>query len=394
MKIVRFSSRTAVSAAAALLAVTALAACGSSDSSGEDPGSGGAGGPAAAADAEAILDELAEGFESAVPTEGPAPATGTSVWWISCGQSIPDCSIPAASAGEAAEALGIDFEIADGKLNVGGGNATAIRTALSTGPDAIIIHGMSCSTVKQPLEEAKADGVLIMGVEGLDCSDEDGGGDSLFSAPMIYSESAPSVIEYFKSWGTIGGRYLAAVTDGDVRAINNAGIEPLQVIQSEGFIEGLAECSTCEIVDTVNYGSPDYGPSGTWINQFRAALAKNPTANATVFASDAMMTFSGGTQAVNGAGRDILTVGGTGSSTGVDLVRSGDQTAITGAHDPVWMGYGAMDNMNRALNGEPAVPQGVGAVLVDQDHNLPADPGSDYVSSTDFKSAYLALWGK
>jgi ribose transport system substrate-binding protein len=101
MKIVRFSSRTAVSAAAALLAVTALAACGSSDSSGEDPGSGGAGGPAAAADAEAILDELAEGFESAVPTEGPAPATGTSVWWISCGQSIPDCSIPAASAGEA-----------------------------------------------------------------------------------------------------------------------------------------------------------------------------------------------------------------------------------------------------------------------------------------------------
>ncbi|MCW2830770.1 MAG: ABC-type sugar transport system periplasmic component-like protein [Aeromicrobium sp.] len=390
MKIVRFPSRQLVGAAAALAAVSVLAACGSDSSS----GTGSSGTPKAAADASTTLDKLATGYESAVPTEGPAPAAGKTVWWISCGQSIPDCSKPAAAAQKAAETLGIDFHIADGKLNVGGGNATAIRTALATGPDAIIIHGMSCSTVKQPLEEAKAAGALIMGVEALDCSDEKGGGAGLFSAPMLYSDSAPSVIDYFKSWGAIGAAYLAAVTDGKVQAINNGGIEPLQVIQSDGFIEGLAKCGTCKIVDTVHYGSPDYGPSGTWINQFRAALAKNPTANATVFPTDAMMSFSGGTQAIAGAGREVMTVGGTGSSTGMDLVRSGDQTAITGAHDPIWMGYGAMDNMNRALNGEDAVPQGIGAVLVDKDHNMPVKAGSDYTSKVDYVAAYTALWGK
>lgn len=382
----RRSIRSVTVAAVGLLAAGALAACGDTVDGASAP-------VQAAPDAAATLDELAEGYESPVPTTGPAPATGRSVWWISCGQSIPDCATPAAAGGEAAAALGFDFQIADGKLNVGGGNAAAIRTALATGPDAIIIHGMSCSTVKQPLEEATAAGVLIMGVEGLDCSDEEGGGESLFTAPMIYSESAPTVIDYFRSWGTIGARYLAAMTDGQVRAINNGGIEPLQVIQSEGFIDGLAECATCEIVDTVDYGSPDYGPSGTWIQQFLAALAQNPTANATVFPTDAMMTFSGGTQAVAGAGRDVLTVGGTGGATGVDLVRSGQQSAVTGAHDPVWMGYGAMDNMNRALNGEEAIAQGIGAVLVDKDHNMPETPGSDYTSRIDYISAYRTLWG-
>lgn len=382
-------SRATLVCALAFVAVSLLGACGSEPAATEASADTGA----RAADADDVLAELAAGYESAVPTEGPAPAKGKAVWWISCGQSIPDCSKPAAAAGEAADKLGFKFKIADGKLNVGGGNATAIRTAVAANPDAIIIHGMSCSTVKQPLEEAKSAGILIMGVEALDCSDEEGGGAGLFSAPMLYSEPAPTVIDYFKSWGVIGGRYLAAVTDGDVRAINNGGVEPLQVIQSDGFIEGIGECSTCEITDTVPYGSPDYGPNGSWIQQFRAALAKNPTANATVFPTDAMMTFSGGTQAVKAAGRKIITVGGTGSSTGIDLVRSGEQTAVTGAHDPIWMGYAAMDNMNRALNGEDPVPQGIGAVLVDKDHNLPAKPGSDYETKVDFRSAYAELWG-
>lgn len=374
-----------------------LAACGSTATDAQKAApaaaagaSSGAPAPGASTDAKAVIDKLAAGYESQPPSSGPAPAKGKKVWWISCGQSIPDCAVPAGAAQEAAAKLGFDFHIADGKLNVGGGNAAAIRTALATGPDAIVLHGMSCSTNQQPIQEAKAAGVLVMGVEGLDCSDE--GGQKYFTAPMQYSESAKSVIDYFKAWGTLGAKYAAAVTDGQVKAINNAGIEPLQKVQAAGFVEGLAQCSTCTIVSTVSYGSPDYGPSGAWIQQYRTALAAHPEANATVYPTDAMMTFSGGTTAVRDSGRKMVQVGGTGGSTGVDLVRSGQMTAITGAHDPKWMGYGAMDNLNRALNGQPAVPEGIGAVVVDKDHNLPAKPGSDYQSKVDYIAAYTKIW--
>ncbi|WP_169988498.1 substrate-binding domain-containing protein [Microbispora sp. H10836] len=380
-------------AAVALLAVGLVTSCASTadDNKGGDASEtrSSASRPTAAG---AFMEELAKGYESGVPTKGPAPAKGKSVWWISCGESIPDCSVPAAAAGEAAKTMGIKFNIADGKLNVGGGNAAAIRTALAAGPDAIILHGMSCSTVQQPLTEARDAGVLVMGVEGLDCSDEPGGGQSLFSVKMKYSDSAPTVIDYFRSWGVLGAKYLAGATGGKAKVIHNAGVEPLQKVVSDAFIQELGNCKGCEIVDTVEHGSPDYGPNGAWIQQFRTALAKNPTANATYLWADALLSFSGGVQAVKDSGLDMVTAGGVGGAVGMDLVREGKLDAVTGAHDVKWIGYAAMDNINRALNGEDTVPQGVGSVVVDAQHNLPEKAGSDYASAIDWKSAYEKLW--
>lgn len=378
--------------AAVLVAVGLIAACASTADDTGITASSEVTTSAAPGNADDFMKELAKGYESAVPTAGPAPAKGKSVWWISCGESIPDCSVPAAAAGEAAKTMGIKFSIADGKLNVGGGNAAAVRTALAAGANAIILHGMSCSTVQQPLIEAREAGVLVMGVEGLDCSDEPGGGEPLFSVEMKYSESAPTVIDYFRSWGVLGAKYLIGATGRQAKVVHNAGVEPLQKVISDAFIEELGKCEGCEIVDTVEHGSPDYGPNGAWIQQFRTALAKNPTANATYMWADAFLSLSGGVQAVEDSGLDMVVAGGTGGAVGMDLVRSGKLDAVPGAHDVKWMGYAAMDNINRALNGEETVPQGIGSVVVDAKHNLPEQAGSDYASAIDWKSAYEKLW--
>lgn len=341
------------------------------------------------ADNTSGLNALFEGTETQPPTTGPA-MTGKSVWWISCGMAIPDCSVPANAAKQAAETMGIDFHIADGKLNVGGGNEAAVRTALAAKPDALIIHGISCPIIQAPLQEAVDAGVKVMGVESLDCSAT--GGPKLFTTEMNYGEGAETSEAYFSKWGEIGAEYLIAATDGKAKVILNAGTEPLQALLNDAFVAKLKECSGCEILQTVEFSSADLAPEGTWIQQFRASLAQHPDANSVFLPFDVNIATAGGAQAIAESGLDLIGAGGSGQAPALDLVRDGKFTAVTGAHSATWMGYAAMDNINRALMGQPPVPQGLGFRVVDQNHNLPSTPESDYATPIDFKAAYEKLW--
>ncbi len=381
----------------AVAAVLAVAGCGSSgdSSSGSSTSAASASTSAAAASSGPTVEDLTgkDSYEADPPTSGPPPAKGKLVYWVSCGMVIPDCSVPANSAKEAAQKLGINFKIADGKLNAGGGDAAAVRTALAAKPDVIIIHGISCPIVKQPLEEAKKAGVKVMGVEALDCSDPPApAGGALFTANMLYAPKAKSGVEYFQAWGRITAQYMIAAMGGKMNYIQNHGTEPLQENVNIGFNDEMKKCSGCKKLDEVTFTSADLIPNGPWLQRFRAALVKNPTANAIMYPFDANTTGAGGAKAAHEALPDAKQFGGSGQAPALDLVRSGVMTAVTGAHSPVWMGYAAMDNINRVLNDKPTVPEGVGFRPVDKDNNLPSTPGTDYQSPIDFKAAYEKIW--
>lgn len=381
MRQMRSVRQQVASASTALLLLLGVVAC----STDED-----ATGSGRLASDTSSLSALYDGTEHEPPVDPPAAAKGASVWWVSCGQGIPDCSVPANAAKDAATELGIDFHIADGKQGVGGGIEAAVRTALAAKPDAIVVHGISCNDAEASIKEARVAGVHVMGVEGLDCSDT--GGEDLYDFDMNYSKEAQSSVEYFRTWGRLSAEYIVAATGGKARIVNNVGADPLQRIINDAFVEAIGQCSGCEIVDTVNYTTPDLAPEGSWIQQFRATLAKNPTANSVFFPFDVQIASAGGAQAVRESGLDLVIAGGSGQATAIDLVRDGLVTAITGAHSAEWLGWGAVDNINRALNGQPTVPQGVGFRVVDAEHNLPEQVGSDYRSPIDFKSAYRSAW--
>ncbi len=229
-----------------------------------------------------------------------------------------------------------------------------------------------------------------MGVEALDCSDT--GGDDLFDFEMNYADTAPTSADYFRTWGRLSAEYIIAATDGKAQVVNNVGADPLQQILNDSFVETIGECSGCEIIDTVDYTTPDLAPEGSWIQQFRATLAKNPSTTAVFFPFDVQIASAGGAQAVRESGLNLVTAGGSGQSTAIDMVRDGLVTAITGSHSAEWLGWAAIDNVNRALSGQPTVPQGVGFRVVDSTHNLPEQPGNGYTTPIDFKSAYEAAW--
>jgi ribose transport system substrate-binding protein len=332
---------------------------------------------------------ITQGYETDPPTSGPPPAKGKNVWWVSCGMSIPACSVPANAAAAAAQKLGFNFHIADGKLNEGGGDLIAFRTALAAHPDAIIIHGISCPIVETGLRQAKAQGVKTMGVEALDCSDTNQG-PKLFTNDFLYSSKSPSGVDYFKAWGKISADYIIQASGGKAQVVANIGTEPLQAINGQGFTDEMKKCSGCSIVDTVNFTSADLIPGGPWVQKLRPGLISHATANYVWLQFDPNVAL--GTTIVNQELPNGNAVGGSGEADEQDFVRSGKLKAITGAHDAQWMGWGAMDEINRALQGKPSVPEGVGPIVETQGHNVPPQ-GAGFVSPINYQAAYHKIWG-
>lgn len=373
-------------AGVAALALTA-SACGSDDSSSSSASSKQTA-SSATGDATAAGNELFAGSETPPPSSGPAAQKGKTVWWISCGQAAPACSVPAQAASDAAKTLGYNFKIADGKLNIGGGYATAIRQAVAAKPDAIVVHAMNCELVKQPLAEAKAAGIKTFDVEAGPCPD----GTSPYTDNMQYSSKAPTSTDYFQNWGALSARYIAA-SNPNAKVIDNFEDDDLGTQIQAGFTRELAKCAGCKIVKTVKYQVSDLTPNGAWIQAFRTALLQSD-ANVAFLPFGVQMLGVGGIKAIKESGKKIEVVGGNGESDAMDFVRSGDVAACTGCHDSSWMAYGVMDNVNRVLSGGKPVPQGIGQRVVDKAHasQASAGEGKPYRSPIDWKAAYEKVW--
>jgi len=376
-------------AAASLLFVSVLAACGSSsDAESSDKPTDGA---VANTDfADAIVNE----FQGEVPTEGPAPAKDKSVWWMGCGNAVPDCKTLSDAGGEAAKMLGWDFHVADGKLNQGGGYAAAIRTALAANPDALVIQGMDCSVIQQPLQEAKDQGVPVFGLQSLDCSEIDPSQPSLIPVKMLYHKNAQTVQDYYEAIGKNAAAYLIGATDGKAKVIANLGKGGFYEYMNKGFRDEMKTCSGCETLEEVRWADADTAPNGPWIQAFTVSLAKHPDANAVFIPFDSMITGSGGKRAIKDSGLDVWLAGGAGNQEELlQAVRDGEKVALTNAQSFPQLSFGAMENLNRFFNGEDVIPQGIGPNLIDANHNLP--PAGEFYpgSPADWKDQYANLWG-
>jgi ribose transport system substrate-binding protein len=390
--------------AAGVLATTALVAgCGSSSSttstSTPAPAASTAAGTAAADTTAAAssgatsvesLADLYAGSGNQPPTSGPLAAKDKSVWWISCGQAIPDCSVAANAAKAAAGVAGFDFKIADAQLNANNGNDRAFREALAAKPDAIIVSGIACNTITAALNQAKQQNVPVMGVEALDCSDPPLNGPKLFTAPMSYSTAATNTVEYFQAWGRASGAYVVDTLGSKGGSIiASHGTEPNHEILNGAFDEMVKTCSSCKIVAEPSFSNPDLTPDGPYIQRLQAALAQHPDANVSFLPFGVNMLL-GGAKDSKKTNPDMLVSGGSGYGAEIDLIRAGQVDAVT-AHDPEWLGWAAIDNTNRLFNGQPAAPQGIGFVIVDKDHNMPP-AGQPYQSKVDYKAAYTNIW--
>jgi len=227
------ASRTVKAALVVAAAALVTAACSSSSTSSSttDTSAPAASSSSASASTDEFagiptLDALYKGFETTPPTTSPAPAKNKKIYWISCGQAAPDCAIKSAAGEKAVKAMGWEFHLIDGAFGQGGAYATAIRTAIAAGADAIVEDAFPCSDVQQPLQEAKAKGVLVVPMETIDCS-EAGTGDALFTVPMQYGDAEKTQTDWWKAFGKYSADYIIRASNGKAVIINSHRIDVL-----------------------------------------------------------------------------------------------------------------------------------------------------------------------
>lgn len=374
--------RNAAFAAIAIVAVS-VAACGSA------PGNstGAAPAPAQLSADVPTLEQLYAGTATAPPASSPPIAKNKSVWIITCASSAAGCLVNAEASVEAAQFLGWETKLIDGQYNAGGAWSKAIEQATAAKPDAIMLTGMDCANVQQPLQRAKDAGIELINVNGSDCETP------LMTTQVKFSDEIATWEDWDYQLGAFSANYIARKSEGSAKVLTSQNkTEAAPKLQSEGFAETLTKnCPSCKIIDNFVYTSVDFAPNGAWIQAIRSQLSKYGSQADAVYMPWDVEISLGGPQAIQQAGLSGSTelFGFQGTPVSVEALRSGQIDALTWMPFE-WIGYAAIDELNRAFNGQEPVSQGLGFQIVDKDHGLPAS--GDLKSSVDWKSAYQKTW--
>lgn len=368
----------------AILAALVLTACGK----GED---GGTGAPASSADVaryERQLDALYKGtYEE--PSGGPvAPPPGKKVWVISTGQTI-ETAVNAAAAMEAAgRTLGWEVTVFDGRFD-SARQISGIEAALTAGADGIVLLYVDCAPVKAGLQQARAAGVAVVGIESKDCEP------ALEDHVVRYAGDQDFVTWVSHGFGGTQARWVIAKTRGEAKTIVSVQTDlyTTAVTYDPGITDEFAGCGSCEIVDTIEFVGDEFGPPLQ--QKIEQSLNQHPEANSFIAAYDAVLT-GGGAAALRASGRleQIESMGGEGSKPGIELIYDQAGMDACSGIPTAWEGYAAMMGLARVFAGQDPErgDSGIGTQACDAEHNLPPK-GESYRAPIDFVAAYERLWG-
>ncbi len=356
--------------------------------------SGGSGGSAAAA-LQAAIAATAAGYKGTStnvdPTSRPA-AKNKSVAIISAGQLADSNSVPVAGAMEAATAIGWTPHLYDAKLKPSN-YAPLVRQAIAAHVNGIILDAIDCDTVKQPLEEARAAGILVTAMYAFDCNDPHAGGGStsLYSAVTSYGAQHANLDAFTESYGEDQANYVIAKSHNTAKIIVVQDPEFTVLYYTwKGFVDTIAKSHGSQVVDTLDITQADI-LDGNVKTKIQAELLRFPQANWIKSPFTYATTF-GVVPALGTNPNHLSVMGGEGFHDELDLVREGKITA-TNAISSNWTGWAAVDTLNSAFLHKKPVDSGIGWTLVDATHNLPTDPNEDYTPPIDYKAEYKKAWG-
>jgi ribose transport system substrate-binding protein len=334
---------------------------------------GGESGSAFVSEAEKALEANYEGTDRKLPASAPKPPAGQKVWIIACSLSAEGCKAPAEGAAEAVEALGWEAHVVDGKLDPSVYNSL-VHEAIADKANAIILVSVDCSLTKASLEAAKKAGVKIVGLYALDCDDKFGGGGEPLFDTQLYYEDGMTYGEWLEGpYSESAADYVIAKTAGKANVISMREDDVASVKHvSEGFERAMEKCGTCEVT-TVEFTGADL-LNGNLQAKTQTALSQNPEANVVFASYDAAIQLgvAAGVEA-SGRGSEILLVGGEGLAPNVAMIKSGKGQGFAAGAPARWVGWAAVDELIRSLDGEKPVDEGVGLQSIDKEHNIPTE---------------------
>lgn len=395
---VRSSIRLA--ALAAVAAVVAAACSSSSKSSSTTATTKGATGaavgststsvdPLAAAQADVAAAEKGT-YRNVDPTSRPA-VKGKNVVVISAGEASISAQVPSDAALAAAKAIGWQAQLYDAKLNPANWGPL-IRQAIAAHASGIVLDGIDCDQAQQPLQEAKAAGIVVIPMYAFDCTDAHAGNEStgLFSAYTNYGPKMEANIDAFtESYGADQANYIIATSHNTAKIIAIQDPEFTVLYYTlKGFADTIAASGGSKIVDTLNVTQSDL-LSGKVPALIEAELLRFPDANWIKSPYTYVTTLGIAAALASKPPGSISVMGGEGFQPELDLIRKGTVTAAN-VISSEWTGWATIDTMNSVFSNTKPVDSGIGWQIADKTTIPTSGPMNPTV---DFKAEYLKAWG-
>ena len=393
MRFTSRSGRSALAVAGAVALALTVTACGG-QASGSGTSTPAAGSTGSSAGASAFATKVAADVAAAtaaqtpatnpVPGTAPKPATGKQIVIIPCGAAVEGCARPAASAKEAAEAIGWSASIVDPAG--AGGPSAAIQRAVSSGANGIILNSIDAAAVQGDLKAARDAGVAVV-------CDMCGNTDDLIQSvipPLPENEKAGYLLGE-QAFVLAKERFNAppkfiVMSDNEFATVN------ARVAGVKKFIdECTAAGAGCELVAEGQHLASEI--STTAPGRVVQLVRSNPDYNVLFAGFDAALNFfaQGLKQAGLADPSKAFGISIDADLANTEMIRSGGFQAASAGVPMARVGYGLIDDLNRIYNNQPPVDQGVSVKIINQ-QNAPQTGSWD--GDFDATPDYLKLWGK
>jgi ribose transport system substrate-binding protein len=315
---------------------------------------------------------------------------GKHVVIVSAGQASISAQIGVNAAVDAARAIGWRVEVYDAKLDPAN-YAPLVRQAIAAGVDGIFLAAIDCQAVQAPLAEARAAGIAVIGLGSYDCNDPHGGGAKrgLFSAAINFGPGVKSAGAFSAAYGADQANYTIMKSKNQARIIVLQDPEFTTLYYTyQGFKRTIDRSHGSKIVSTLEITLADF-TNNQVKPKIQAELLRHPEAN-WIKSPFTYATTLGIVPALGANDRHIAVMGGEGFEPELDLIREGKITAVNIYLSP-WVAWAGVDTMNSVFRHEPPRASGVGWVLADQTHNVPAS--GEYEPAIDYQAQYRKVWG-
>jgi ribose transport system substrate-binding protein len=375
-------------ASMALVVALAVAACGSSgssssSSSSQGGGEGDSGGLSSAEKSgfESLLNTAYKNFETKTfpgPTEPVTPPADQKITILECSAALAGCSEPAAGAKEAAEAIGWEANLVDGKGQASRYNAL-VQQAVSSGSDAVVTVGVEPNAISSGMKLAHEREVPLISISQ--------------EAEVSPTGYAIDVSGEQAKLGEYDAAYVALNSGGEGTVLPLSDNEyPSTLHFVEGFLREIKKCSNCHIEPTMDMISEEI--TTTLQSRLTGYLSSHPDVDWILSPYDPVATGAICPALTRiGKAQDIKVVSVLGVPANVELIANGQCMVADGAWPQLWNGWAGIDQLIRILAGKPTVEpanENMPSTLIDAEH-IP--PDNQYASNVDYKGAYEKLGG-
>ncbi|MDV6286492.1 sugar ABC transporter substrate-binding protein [Rhodococcus jostii] len=316
---------------------------------------------------------------------------GKTLMYLSAGISSPSGTAGVAALEAVRDQLGFSLVTFDGQFTPSR-YQDGMRQAVAQKVDALIVYGISCAGNESALREVHAAGIKIIGLQSVDCNEADPSAPAMFDTQPLYPLGDRTIRggEVWAANGAAQADYLISQLEGNVKVIQfDVPDFAVTAALGRGFQERMAECSTCEIVESIDVAVADFGPGLQ--QKAEQALLKHPDANAVAINYDDLVTL-GLSAAIQSSGRkdDLVTVAGTGYEATLDMIRQDNGLKAGWVQNHDWDHYAGIDTTLRLLSGQQPEVSGIPVILYDKDHNISESGG--FTPATDFRPVFEQAW--